>query len=164
MGRDLLLAVAWSVVVGFGLALGLYIGSLSADVPADTEMLVFTAVVAAAGTLVVRVVMAIAKHRPGRAASEAAARATADAAAGSTEGAEGAEAAAEAGKAGRSGSQPARRRGRPLSARPSDSGGTSKPSGSGKSGSDKSGSGRAPKRPASRRPGGSSGGSRRRPR
>lgn len=164
MGRDLLFAVGWSVVVGFGLALGLYIGSLSADVPADTEMLVFTAVVAAAGTLVVRVTMAIAKHRPGRAGSEAAARATADAAAGSTEGAEAAAEPEKTGKAGRGGSQPARRRGRPLSARPSgtgksDSGDTSKPSGSGKSGS-----GRAPKRPASRRPGGSSGGSRRRPR
>lgn len=65
MARDLLAALGWAVFVGGGVALGLWLGSLGADVPADSGMLVITGLIAGSATLTVRIAMAIWKHRPG---------------------------------------------------------------------------------------------------
>lgn len=65
MARDLLAAVGWAVFVGGGVALGLWLGSLGADVPADSGMLVITGLIAGSATLTVRIAMATWKHRPG---------------------------------------------------------------------------------------------------
>lgn len=61
--RDLAVAIGWAVFVGVGLALGLALGSLGADVPADGGMLSFTALITGVGTLIVRLVMVGWKHR-----------------------------------------------------------------------------------------------------
>ena len=61
--KDLALAAGWAVFVAVGIALGLVLGSLGADVPADSGMLVFIGVIAAVGTLVVRLGMVGWKYR-----------------------------------------------------------------------------------------------------
>lgn len=61
--RDLLGAVGWAVFIGGGIAMGLALGSVGADVPADGGMLWYLGLIVAVGTLVVRVAMVAWKHR-----------------------------------------------------------------------------------------------------
>lgn len=66
MRQELLKTVGWAAFVGFGIALGLVLGSLGADVPADAGMLVFVGVVAAGFTLVGRLFKLLWEYRPNR--------------------------------------------------------------------------------------------------
>lgn len=60
--RDLAAALGWAVFVGIGIALGLSIGALTSDVGADSEMIVLAALIAGAGTLVVRLGMLVVRR------------------------------------------------------------------------------------------------------
>lgn len=59
MASELLKTVGWAIFVGFGIAIGLALGSLGADVPADSEMLILAGLLAAAATFVVRLLLVV---------------------------------------------------------------------------------------------------------
>lgn len=64
--RDVLAALGWSLAVGAGAALGIYLGSLGADVAVDGTLLLFSGAVFGAGALITRMTRLLWQMRPGR--------------------------------------------------------------------------------------------------